>query len=336
MGTTSLNWAILATGRIARAFADGVNKSETGRLVAVGSRSYESATLFAQEFGGKPYGSYTEALADPDVQAVYIATPHHLHADLTVEAAQAGKHVLVEKPCALNHADAARAVAACQENDVLFCEAFMYRLQPQMVELVRQVREGVIGTIRHIQVDFGFAASRDWKDSRTVLEYGAGGLMDVGCYCISFAQSVLGETASRSEYAFERCGEGYDGVGTGILQFASGATANFGTGIHINLRNQATIYGDLGHITVEEPWFCNGKFTIHLSGQDPQEVVVPALGLYANEADVFAAGVEGRVVPHWTHENSLANLATMDALRLSGGLRFGAHDPLFAAQGGAK
>ncbi len=336
MGTSSLNWAILATGRIARSFADGVNKSETGHLVAVGSRSYESATLFAQEFGGKPYGSYTEALNDPEVQAVYIATPHHMHADLTIEAARAGKHVLVEKPCALNHAEAARAIAVCQENDVLFCEAFMYRLQPQMVELVRQVREGVIGKVRHIQVEFGFAAPRDWKDSRTVLEFGAGGLMDVGCYCVSFVQSVLGETAHRAEYAFESCGEGYDGVGTGILHFPGGATANLGTGIHIQLRNQATIYGDLGHIIVEEPWFCNGKFTIHLSGQDPQEVTTPVLGLYANEADVFAAGVEARVVSDWTPEHSLANLATMDALRLSGGLRFGANDPLFAAQGGAK
>src|SRR5262245_45783836 len=119
----ALNWGILSTGRIARVFATALAGSRTGKLVAVGSRTPESAAKFAADYGGiTAHASYEALLADPAVQVVYIATPHDSHADLCIRAAQAGKHVLCEKPLALNHADAARAVAACRKHGVFLME----------------------------------------------------------------------------------------------------------------------------------------------------------------------------------------------------------------------
>ena len=122
-----LNWGILSTGRIAKWFATALATSRTGRLVAVGSRTAEAAGKFAADFGGiTAHASYDALLADPAVQAVYIGTPHDSHAELCIRAAQAGKHILCEKPLALSHAQAARAVAAAREHKVFLMEAFMY------------------------------------------------------------------------------------------------------------------------------------------------------------------------------------------------------------------
>ncbi len=159
-------WGILGTGRIARAFARGLRASRTGRLAAVGSRSLDKAAAFCAEFGGTPHGSYEELLSSGDVQAVYIATPHHTHAELTVAAARAGKAILCEKPFTLSLRQAQDALAEVRKAGVFFMEAFMYRCHPQIAKLRDLLDDGAIGAPTHAHSEFGFDAPDDWEDFR--------------------------------------------------------------------------------------------------------------------------------------------------------------------------
>jgi predicted dehydrogenase len=169
--TTRLGWGILATGRIAGIFAQGVARSQHSRLVAVGSRTAPNAARFAKEFGvPRAHGSYEALLADPEVQAVYIAVPHPQHVEWAVRAAEAGKHILCEKPIGLNHAELMVMAEAARANNVLLMEAFMYRCHPQTAKIVEIVRSGVLGEIRLVQAAFGFnagfnATSRLWSNA---------------------------------------------------------------------------------------------------------------------------------------------------------------------------
>ena len=147
----------MATGGIAKAFAQGVQHSRLGTLAAVGSRSSEQARAFAAQFDiPNAHGSYEELLADPEVEAVYISTPHPFHAEWIVKAAEAGKHVLCEKPIALNHAEAMAAAEAARKHDVLLMEAFMVRCHPFIETLKDLIRDKVIGDVRLIQATFSF------------------------------------------------------------------------------------------------------------------------------------------------------------------------------------
>ncbi|MEJ7654245.1 MAG: Gfo/Idh/MocA family oxidoreductase [Chloroflexia bacterium] len=184
----SLNWGILGAGSIARTFAKGVAKSSTGTLTAVGSRSQEGADKFGEEFNvARRHASYDDLLADPDVQAVYIAVPHPMHAVWAPKAADAVKHILCEKPLALNRAEASAVVEAAIRNDVFLMEAFMYRCHPQTARLVELIREGAIGEVRLIQATFSFQTGTDPESRLMNPELGGGGILDVGCYCASNA-----------------------------------------------------------------------------------------------------------------------------------------------------
>ena len=188
-----LRWGILSTGHIAGVFARGVAASQTGELVAVASREPAAAGRFAREFGAaRAHGSYESLLADPGVQAVYVATPHPLHAEWAMRAAHAGKHILCEKPLTVNRASAERVVAEARAAGVLLMEAFMYRCHPQTARVVELVRAGGIGRVGLVQATFSFnrgfeAGHRLW--SRRL---GGGGILDVGCYPVSFARLVAG------------------------------------------------------------------------------------------------------------------------------------------------
>ena len=158
--TAMLSWGIIGLGNIARQFARGLARSATGELVAVGSRTRESADRFAGEFSfDRAYPSYEELLADPHVDAVYVATPHPLHAEWVVKSAEAGKHILCEKPMGINHAQTMGMIEAAARHDVFLMEAFMYRCHPQTLKIVELIKEGAIGQVRAMEGTFGFHAS---------------------------------------------------------------------------------------------------------------------------------------------------------------------------------
>ena len=324
-----LRWGILATGGIARQFAAGLPTSKTGTLQAIGSRTLESATRFAAQYGGKPYASYGEVLDDPAVDAVYIATPHHLHAEWTVKAARAGKAILCEKPFTLSAIEAQRTLDVVKEEGVFFMEAFMYRVHPQTVKLRELVRSGAIGRPLVVNVEFGFAASRDWGNFRADGALGGGGLMDVGTYCTTFASLIADEEASRGCYKAEITEKGYDAFGSGALAYPSGMTASFATGIHAGLTNDARVYGEEGAILVSSPWKCSSStFILKRAGKEDEKFDFDSSNdqLYGMEADAVAENLDKGECPQMTIAETLSNMRTLDLLKASAGLHFGAED----------
>lgn len=325
---SSLNWAILGTGSIARQFGGGLKVCQSGQLATVGSRTQESAQKFADQFGGKAYGSYQEAIDDPNVDAVYIALPHHLHSEWTIKTAQAGKMVLCEKPFTLTHAEAERTLEAVEKAGVFFMEAFMYRCHPQTIAVKKMVDEGKIGRVQMVNSEFGFAASADWDNFRTVNAYGAGALMDVGCYCLSYARLIFGQEPTHLDYSAHIGTKKYDEVGVGNLTFGGNQFSHFGTAFHLNLENKAIIYGAEGHIVVDDPWKVRpgSKVSIY-SAREKTPVEVLDLSttndeLYAHEADEVARCAGKRESERVRWADTLGQMKALDQLRKCAGLVF--------------
>lgn len=312
-----LRWGILGTGLIGRRFAQGLSGVREQRLQAVGSRSLDSARRIVEEYTARAYGSYEEVLEDPLVDIVYVALPHHLHTEWTVRAARAGKHVLCEKPFALDAAEARAALGEVGRCDVFFMEGFMYRCHPQNIELHRFVTSGELGAVERVHAEFGFNASRDWRNFRTDPELGGGALMDVGCYCVSMARWLVGEEPDGVRYDVRRAPAGYDEHGEGRLEFPSGVVATFTTGMHDEYDNRVEIVCERGRITVPSPWFCDEAYEI-VADEETREVRLGAdLDLFGNEAVVVGEWIERRQCPFVTWDDTLANAAVLDRLRAS-------------------
>jgi len=338
----TLNWGIVGCGNIAKKFARGVAASKTGALLAAASRSKQKAEDFAQEYGAeKAFGSYEELLADGDVQAVYIATPHPYHPHWTVQAASAGKHVLVEKPIGLNHGDAMQAIEAAFENDVFLMEAFMYRCHPQTAKLAELVREGAIGEVRMVRAAFGFHAGFNPEGRLFSNALGGGGILDVGCYPVSFARLIAGAAGGRpfaEPEKVEAVGEltetGVDAWSAGVLRFPGGIVAQVSTSVQVQLTNNAEIYGSEGRILIPQPWqpgrFGPPEILVYRKGADePERVETESGDLYGIEADCVAANIESRQAasPAMSWDDTLGNMRALDAWRSAIGQCFDSEKP---------
>jgi predicted dehydrogenase len=323
-----LKWGILATGGIARQFAGGLKVSKTGELAAVGSRTLESAEGFCEKYGGKPYGSYDEVLADPEVQAVYIALPHHMHYDWTIKTAQAGKGILCEKPFTLNALEARGALDEVAKHGVFFMEAFMYRCIEQTQKARQLVLDGAIGELQAINAEFSFGAGKSWENFRTQGDLGGGGLMDVGSYCVSFARYLTGEEPDVACYLPKLSERGYDEWGSGAMRFPGGVTCHFAAGVHCNMRNHVLIYGTGGWIEIEAPWkaYKGNKMILHAHDKEPEtfDLGITNDELYAAEADAVAEYFEAGECPHMTPADTLGQMRALDMLRESAGMKFAA------------
>jgi predicted dehydrogenase/aryl-alcohol dehydrogenase-like predicted oxidoreductase len=329
-----LRWGILSTGRIAGVFARGVAASGTGRVVAVGSRSAASAARFAAEHGiaaAHTHASYEALLTDASVEAVYLATPHPEHVEWAVRAAEAGKHILCEKPAGMNHAEGMVMVQAARRAGVLFMEAFMYRCHPQTEKIAALIRDDAIGDVRFIQSAFGFHSTYSADSRLWSRELGGGAILDVGCYPMSLARLVAGAAAGQAfldPVDVAGAGKlhpvsGADEVATVSLRFANGIVAQLSTAIGVTLDNTARIHGTTGWIEVPHPWIITktgGEQTlrVHRAGATaPEEITTTAGNLYSLEADAFAAALRAgqRAVPAMSPDDTLGNLAALDRWR---------------------
>jgi predicted dehydrogenase len=314
-----LNWGILGPGSIAHAFAGGIKASKTGRLVATGSRSTERSAEFAGKWGGVGC-SYDEVLSNPDVEAVYISLPHHLHAEWTKKCARAGKAILCEKPFTLDHASAADALSVVKEEGVFFMEAFMYRCCAQTRKLVELLNQGAIGDPKVVACSFGFNVGEDWQNFRLDSDLGGGALMDVGTYCVSFQRLVFGTEPIEVEYR-SKLTNGYDAYATGQLSFPNECLGTFTTAVHLQMKNDARIYGDKGMITVENPWGSTPgtKLIFEQAGAEAEELDLSCTGeqLYANEVDAVADFLDAKECPYMSINDTLGNMKVLDMLRAS-------------------
>lgn len=332
-----LGWGILGTGRIAQTFAKAVINSRTGKLVGVGSRTQEAAERFGEEFQiPRRYGSYQALLDDPDVQAVYISLPNHLHAEWAIKCAQAGKHVLCEKPLTVNFAQAMAVVEAARYHGVFLMEAFMYRCHPQTARLVELIKDGVIGEVRLIQSSFAYHLGPKYENIRLSNPCAGGGIMDVGCYTTSMARLVAGAALGR-DFADPIEVKGVAHIGevsrvdeqaTASLKFEGGIVASLSTGCQVSVDSTLRIWGSAGNILVPNPWFPRkgeNKIIVNRAGADPEEIIVNAEGeLYSIEADTVAAHLPNKQAPSpcMTWDDSLGNMRTLDQWRRSVGLSF--------------
>jgi predicted dehydrogenase/aryl-alcohol dehydrogenase-like predicted oxidoreductase len=332
---THVNWGILATGNIARRFAETLAESATGTAVAVASREKAKAIAFAGEFDiPVAYGSYDELLADPAVEAVYVSTPHPQHAEWVIRAARAGKHVLSEKPAALTFSEAEAAITAARENGVFFMEAFMYRCHPQTAQLVDLVRSGEIGDIRLIRAMFSFQTERDPNGRLFANALGGGGILDVGSYCMSMARLLAGaaqglpfaEPLSIKAVAQLDPSEGTDLYSTAVLEFEGGVLAELTTGVHLNQPNTVTVYGSEGSITVSQPWFPGApgsRIIVALDSGAQREIdTETSVNAYHFEVDTVALHLADRAAPSpaMSPEDTLGNMRALDAWREDAGV----------------
>jgi predicted dehydrogenase/aryl-alcohol dehydrogenase-like predicted oxidoreductase len=338
----TLNWGILGCGGIARNFSKGVAHSRTGRLVAVGSRSKAKADQFADEFcpDARRHGSYEALLADPAVQAVYVAMPHPMHAEWAVKAAEAGKHILCEKPLGINHAEAMAIVEAARRHDVFLMEAFMYRCSPQTRQLVDLLRAGAVGEVRVIRAAFGFHAGFNPEGRLFNNALAGGGILDVGCYAVSLARLVAGVAQGRDfaePVEVKGCGHlgatGVDEWAVACLKFPGDILAYVSTGVACQQDNAAQIFGTEGNLLVPWPWIPgreggSTKIFLHKKGQpQPEEIVIETQEwLYGLEADEAAEHLERRQAPSpaMSWDDSLGNMKALDRWRDSLGLVYNA------------
>jgi predicted dehydrogenase len=327
-----LAWGIAGTGRIAAIFALGLARSRTGRLVAVGSRTQAAADAFGERFGlAARHGSYEGLLADEEVQVVYVATPHPGHAELAIRAAEAGKHILCEKPIALNHAQAMSIVEAAARNDVFLMEAFMYRCHPQTARLVELIRSGEIGEVRLIRATFSIDAGSDPGSRHLDPNLGGGGILDVGCYPASMARLIAGAArggrfAEPDELkAVGRIGEtGVDEHTVAALRFPGDILAELFCGVRGPADSGLRILGSRGDIDVPAPWLPGAEARILVTPEgesEPRRVVVESTeDLYGGEADTVAAHLAARQAPAMAWDDTLGNMLTLDRWRQEVGL----------------
>lgn len=325
-----LRWGIFSTGNIAAQFAEGLKISRTGRLVAVASRTLEKAQDFCQKHGGRPYGSYEELLADPEVDVVYIATPHHLHKRDTIACAKAGKGILCEKPFTLNLGEAREALAAVKQANVFFMEAFMYRCSPQSAKVREWIQSGLIGEVLTVHSEFAYPANENSDGFRNDNAVGGGCLMDVGTYCVSLSRMAFGAEPWDLLYRTLRNSKGVDWIGSGLMVFPTYRTATFTCGMGVQGRNSAVICGSKGRIEIDNPWKQRpGSKIRRYVGMELVETLDLSLEnaqLYAYEADTVAEYFEAKECPFQTVADTLNQMEALDKLRASAGIKFDAEE----------
>ncbi|GAA2752827.1 aldo/keto reductase [Amnibacterium kyonggiense] len=335
-GSTTTGWAVLGPGGIARTFLKDLHAS-SGAIVSVGSSDPERAAVFAREAEEHGYpdvssGTYAEALADPRVDAVYVATVHPGHAELVLAAIAAGKAVLCEKPLSVNHGTAMVLVDAARQARVPLVEAFVYRFHPQTEALVELIRDGAIGEVRHIDASFAFRSPK-----RTGRLYepstAGGGILDVGCYPLTLAALVAATAAGvpvtepTTLTASGAIGPtGVDEWAVADLVYPSGITATLRTGVRVEDVNALTVYGSKGRVHLPLPYAVGDdpRIDVFVHDAEPSSRSFPDPAPYALEAEatarVLAAGeVEAREM---TLDESLAAARTLDRWRAAIGLRY--------------
>jgi len=334
-----VRWGILGTGKIARIMAIAIRESRDGELTNVGSRSAERGAAFATEFGLPQHGGYDVVVTDPSVDVVFVGLPHPMHREWAVAAAEAGKHVLCEKPVGVNHAEAAAIVEAARRHDVFLLEAFAYRSHPQTHRLVELLRMEQVGEVRVIDAVFGYDAGPAPENYLMVHELAGGAILDVGCYTTSMTHLIAATVADRPAVSAREVSGGASIGPTGVdhsaaatITFDGGLLARVATSIQAELESSVRIVGSGGRITIPSPWLPGrigdrAMIVVERRGVGIEEIDVPLdAGVYAVEVDAvndaIRKGERSSTVMPW--EDSLENMRTLDRWRESVGLRYAA------------
>ena len=321
-----IHWGILGTGGIAKKFAQGLAVLSDAELVAVGSRSQASADAFGDEFNvSHRHASYTALADDPDVDVVYVATPHNLHRENSLLCLRAGKAVLCEKPFAINAAEAEEVVALAREKQLFLMEAMWTRFFPLLVKVHQLLADDVIGDIRIVMADFGFHAAFDPKGRLFDPNLGGGALLDVGIYPVSLASMVFGTPPSRINSMAHLGQTGVDEQSAMIFGYDQGQLAILTSAVQVDTPREAILIGAKGQIRIHTPWWFPDTLTLSVQDQQDQVIHLPFEGNgYNYEAvevmNCLRSGkIESDVMPL---DETLAIMGTLDQIRAQWGLRY--------------
>lgn len=318
-----VRWGILGVAGIAvRRVVPGMRLCEFAEVGAIASRDLAKAQDAAKTLGiDRAYGSYEELLADREIDVIYNPLPNHLHVPWTIKAAEAGKHVLCEKPLAMNAAEAEQLIAVRDRTGVKIGEAFMVRTTPQWVRLREIVQSGEIGTLRAVSAFFSYN-NADPANIRNIPEFGGGGIMDIGCYPIFTSRFVSGQEPRRVAAMIERDPKmGTDRLASAILDYSFGQ-AVFVCSTQISPHQFMKFVGTKGRVELEIPFNTLNERTMRVIVDDGRDLIgggrrVEELGpfdQYAIQGDVFSRAVLGQGEIPVSLETAIGNMRVIDAI----------------------
>jgi predicted dehydrogenase len=313
--TEMLRWGILGPGRIAPRIVRAVDACSRAVLVAAAGRDAGRAARFAEEHRiARSYGSFDALLSDPEVDVVYVALPNHLHAEWTVAALDAGKHVLCEKPLALSVAEVDAIIAASERSGRVAAEAFMYLHHPQTLRVVELATSGALGRLELVNGTFSFFLTHP-GDPRIDPDMGGGSLWDVGCYPVSLARRIAGEEPDRVQ-AFARFDErGVDRTFIGQLHFPGGLLAQFDSGFAAPDRERVEIVGSDATLVLDAPFLPEPDgpppSVTMWRGRDATPIEVPSIDQYGAEVEDLTAAILDGTAPRLSLASSRGNIATL-------------------------
>jgi predicted dehydrogenase len=315
MANKVLSWGLLSTAHINRAVITPLRTSERNELVAVASRSQEKADAYAKERQiPRAYGSYQALLADPEIDVIYNSLPNHLHAAWTIKAVEAGKHVLCEKPLALNVDEVNAIEAAARKHGRVVAEAFMYRHHAQTLKVQELVKDGSLGTVKLIRGSFRYVLSRK-GDVRLRPEWGGGSIWDVGCYPISYARSVL-EANPLEVFGQQVTGPtGIDDTFVGQMRFANDVLAQFDSSFVMPFVALMEIVGSEGTLNIPNPFKPDENEKIFLNRDGKTEIIsIEGQELYIGEVEDMADAIFLGKEPRISLDDSRGNVLTIRSL----------------------
>ncbi len=318
-----IRWGVLSTAKIGRVkVIPAMQQGKYSEVVGIASRNLEKAEPVARELGiPKAYGSYEALLADPDIEAIYNPLPNHLHVPLSIQALEAGKHVLCEKPIAITTAEAEKLVRVGQKYPHLkLMEAFMYRLHPQWEKAKELVLTGQIGNLRTIHSIFSYY-NVEPQNLRNMPDIGGGGLLDIGCYSISLSRFIFGTEPGRVCGIVEYDPDfKIDRLASGILDFGSG-TATFTCSTQLSYFQRVQIFGTDGRIEIEIPFNApiDRPTRLWLQQSDrPEEIQFEICNQYTIQGDRFSLAILNDSPVPIPIEDAMANMRVIEAVVESG------------------
>jgi predicted dehydrogenase len=321
----AIHWGILGPGKIAGKFAFGLRSAMDARLVAVGSRSLEHAEEFGNRFDvPNRHGSYEDLVNDPDVDVIYVATPHTFHKEHTMLCLEAGKAVLCEKPFAINAQEATDMVAVARERGVFLMEAMWARFFPAMDKLRELLCAGTLGEIRQVTADFGFRSNFDPKGRLYNPKLGGGALLDVGIYPVSFASMVFGGQPDEMTCLAHIGETGVDEDTAMVFDYEGGARAILHTSIRLTTPQEARVVGTEGFVRLPQHFWRPEEFTVCTFNKE-ELVKCPYEGngynyQAMNVMECLRSGrMESDLMPL---DESVAIMTTLDRVREQIGLRY--------------
>lgn len=309
-----VKWGVLGYARIAKLHTiPAILMAPNSEFYAIASRDEEKLKECKEEFGVTiTYTSYDELLDDESVDAVYIALPNSLHKEWTIKAANKGKHVLCEKPIALNTEETLEMVQACERNNVNFMEGFMYRFTDRTKKVLEVLESGVIGDVKYINSTFRFFLDRE-NTIKMKPELGGGSIYDVGCYPLNFVGMVTGKEPKSvsAEYIYQ---DGVDVMFTGVLKYDNGILATISSGFNAFERMYSEIIGTKGVIEISDTFLDNAGIITVITSEGKNEIPVEKCDRYALEFVEFADAILNNRKPILSTEETIRNMRIMDRL----------------------